>query len=548
MKRWFRSGRPWVWLTASSISISLLAMLAIIVLLAGQGMRYLWPQPVWLLTLQPEHGAQRALIGEIYAEQMLSRQQLEQADLTSASGDAETRYLIKIGQREIHGQSFRTLLSRDIVRFDKPADILVLKRTNNGTAYGYLAGMLEGEQPLVATDLPATLQHRVEQVQGLLAKMQAIRMGEMAKINQQFETLRLEEKKRQQAKTLDNQALARLQAERIELQRRFDALSRQLTSLNMDINRDTVQLRDANGSVHLIPLRDIEQAWFPNAMNLWEKVSHWGEQAKFMLVHYSLDSNSAGHLFPAIFGTVLMVVLMSIVVMPLGVIAAVYLHEYAGKNSLTRWVRIAVVNLAGVPSIVYGVFGLGFFVYLIGGTLDQLFYSEALPNPTFGTPGLLWASLTLALLTLPVVIVATEEGLSRIPMSVRHGSLALGATKAETLWHVVLPMAVPAMMTGLILAVARAAGETAPLMLVGVVKSVPVLPVDDIFPYLHLERKFMHLGFQIYDLAFQSPDVEAARPLVYITALLLVLIVVGLNLAAIGIRHVLREKYRSLSL
>nr|WP_240349865.1 phosphate ABC transporter permease PstA [Pectobacterium versatile] len=523
-------------------------MLAIIVLLAGQGMRYLWPQPVWLLTLQPEQGAQRALIGEIYAEQTLSSQQLEQAVLSSSPGDAETRYLIKIGQREIYGQSFRSLLSRDIVRFDKPADILVLKRTNNGTAYGYLAGMLEGEQPLVATDLPATLQHRVEQVQGVLAKAQAIRMGEMAKINQQFETLRLEEKKRQQAKTLDNQALARLQAERIELQRRFDELSRQLTSLNLDINRDTVQLRDANGSVHLIPLRDIEQAWFPNAMNLWEKVSHWGEQAKFMLVHYSPDSNSAGHLFPAIFGTVLMVVLMSIVVMPLGVIAAVYLHEYAGKNSLTRWVRIAVVNLAGVPSIVYGVFGLGFFVYLIGGTLDQLFYSEALPNPTFGTPGLLWASLTLALLTLPVVIVATEEGLSRIPMSVRHGSLALGATKAETLWHVVLPMAVPAMMTGLILAVARAAGETAPLMLVGVVKSVPVLPVDDIFPYLHLERKFMHLGFQIYDLAFQSPDVEAARPLVYITALLLVLIVVGLNLAAIGIRHVLREKYRSLSL
>ncbi|MEQ9888358.1 phosphate ABC transporter permease PstA [Pectobacterium zantedeschiae] len=548
MKRWFRSGRPWVWLTASSISISLLAMLAIIVLLAGQGMRYLWPQPVWLLTLQPEQGVQRALIGEIYAEQTLSPQQLEQASLPSPSGGAETRYLIKIGQREIYGQSFRTLLSRDISRFDKPADILVLKRTNNGTAYGYLAGMLEGEQPLVATDLPATLQHRIEQVQGLLARTQAIRMGEMAKINQQFEALRLEEKKRQQAKTLDNQALARLQAERIELQRRFDELSRQLTALNLDINRDTVQLRDANGSVHLIPLRDIEQAWYPNAMNLWEKVSHWGEQAKYMLVHYSPDSNSAGHLFPAIFGTVLMVVLMSIVVMPLGVIAAVYLHEYAGKNSLTRWVRIAVVNLAGVPSIVYGVFGLGFFVYLIGGTLDQLFYSEALPNPTFGTPGLLWASLTLALLTLPVVIVATEEGLSRIPMSVRHGSLALGATKAETLWHVVLPMAVPAMMTGLILAVARAAGETAPLMLVGVVKSVPVLPVDDIFPYLHLERKFMHLGFQIYDLAFQSPDVEAARPLVYITALLLVLIVVGLNLAAIGIRHVLREKYRSLSL
>ncbi|MEH2921105.1 phosphate ABC transporter permease PstA [Samsonia erythrinae] len=548
MKRWFGSGKPWVWLTASSISISLLAMLAITALLVGQGMRYLWPQPVWLMTLQPENGVQRAVLGEIYAEQTLSPQQLEQAGLAAAPAQTETRYLVKIGQREIHGQSFRVLLSRDIARIEKPADILVLKRMNNGTAYGYLAGMMEGEQPLVAADLPATLHHRVEQVQALLAMAQAIRMGEMAKINQQFEALRLEEKKRRLTNTLDNQALARLQAERIELQRQFDGLSHQLTALNQEINRDTVQLRDANGAIHLIPLRDIEQAWFPNTMNLWEKIGQWGNQAKHMLVHYSPDNNSAGQLFPAIFGTVLMVVLMSIIVMPLGVVAAIYLHEYAGKNSLTRWVRIAVVNLAGVPSIVYGVFGLGFFVYLIGGTLDQLFYSEALPNPTFGTPGLLWASLTLALLTLPVVIVATEEGLSRIPQSVRDGSLALGATKAETLWHVVIPMAVPAMMTGLILAVARAAGETAPLMLVGVVKSVPVLPVDDIFPYLHLERKFMHLGFQIYDLAFQSPDVEAARPLVYITALLLVLIVVGLNLAAIGIRHVLREKYRSLSL
>jgi len=198
----------------------------------------------------------------------------------------------------------------------------------------------------------------------------------------------------------------------------------------------------------------------------------------------------------------------------------------------------------GVPSIVYGVFGLGFFVWLVGGTLDQLFFASALPNPTFGTPGLLWASLTLALLTLPVVIVATEEGLSRIPNSLRQGSLALGATQAETLWNVVLPMAVPAMLTGLILAVARAAGETAPLMLVGVVKMVPELPVDAVFPYLHLDRKFMHLGFQIYDLAFQSPNIEADRPLVFATALLLVLIILSLNLLAMGLRHRLRERYR----
>jgi phosphate transport system permease protein len=296
-----------------------------------------------------------------------------------------------------------------------------------------------------------------------------------------------------------------------------------------------------------IPLSQVRDAWYPNAMSTTEKLTHWGEQVKKFLTDSPREANTEGGVFPAIFGTVLMVILMSIVVMPFGVIAALYLHEYAGNNLLTRVIRIAVVNLAGVPSIVYGVFGLGFFVYMIGGTLDQLFYPESLPNPTFGTPGVLWAALTLALLTLPVVIVATEEGLSRIPASLRQGSMALGASRAETLWRIVLPMAAPAMMTGLILAVARAAGETAPLMLVGVVKAVPVLPVDEIFPYLHLERKFMHLSFQIYDMAFQSPSVEAARPLVFATAFLLVTIVVSLNLAAMGIRHSLRERYRAWS-
>ena len=250
-------------------------------------------------------------------------------------------------------------------------------------------------------------------------------------------------------------------------------------------------------------------------------------------------------MFPAIFGTVMMVLLMSVFVTPFGVIAAVYLREYAHQGLTTRIIRIAVNNLAGVPSVVYGVFGLGFFVYFVGGNIDQVFFPEALPAPTFGTPGLLWSSLTLALLTVPVVIVSTEEGLSRIPRSIREGSLALGATKAETLWRTVMPMATPAMMTGLILAVARAAGEVAPLMMVGVVKLAPTLPLDGNLPFLHLDRKFMHLGFHIFDVGFQSPNVEAARPLVYATSLLLVLIIVTLNLAAITIRNRLREKYNA---
>ena len=548
-RAWFRGGTPWVWLTASAISVSLLALLTVMALLACQGLRYLWPQPVWLFTLESTASTGRTLLlGEIAARQTLSPAQQRDAGLTpEAENKTLARYRVKVGRREVNGQSFITLLARDIARQTSPADVLAIRRANNGMAYGYLAGMLEDGQPLLADDLPATLQRRIDQVQGFSAMAQRIRLNEIRKINQQVEALRLEEKRKQRTGTLDNQTQARLQAERAELQRRFGALSAQLASLNQEINRHALQLRAADGTLYTVPLGEIDGAWYPNAMSSREKLAHWGGEAVRLLTRNAPDS-AAGQLFPAIFGTVLMVMLMSIVVMPLGVIAAVYLHEYAGKNGLTRWVRIAVANLAGVPSIVYGVFGLGFFVYLTGGTLDRLFYADALPNPTFGTPGLLWASLTLALLTLPVVIVATEEGLARIPMSVRHGSLALGATRAETLWHVVLPMATPAMLTGLILAVARAAGETAPLMLVGVVKSVPVLPVDDIFPYLHLERKFMHLGFKIYDLAFQSADVEATRPLVYLTALLLVTIVVGLNVAAMGMRHVLREKYRALSM
>lgn len=260
------------------------------------------------------------------------------------------------------------------------------------------------------------------------------------------------------------------------------------------------------------------------------------------------EANTEGGIFPAIFGTVMMVILMSVLVTPFGVIAAVYLREYATQGFITRLIRIAVNNLAGVPSIVYGVFGLGFFVYFLGGSIDDLFFPEAKPAPTFGTGGLMWASITLALLTVPVVIVATEEGLARIPRSVREGSLALGATKFETLMKVVLPMASPAMMTGVILAIARAAGEVAPLMLVGVVKLAPSLPLDGNYPFLHLDQKFMHLGFHIYDVGFQSPNVEAARPLVYATAFLLVVVIALLNFSAIAIRNHLREKYKALEM
>ncbi|WP_262016993.1 phosphate ABC transporter permease PstA [Serratia liquefaciens] len=549
MKRWAKSGSPWIWLTAGSVAVSLLALIGIMLLLAGQGMRYFWPSPVYQFELNQSAAGPVTMIGELYQQQSIPRRQLLESGIALPPGNAQSfeRYLIKVGNRESEGQDFRTLLAGDIVRQSTPRDLLVLERNNNGTAYGYLAGMLEDGQPLTGRNLSQALLQRLPQIAALSRQAHDIQFRDMARINQRFDTLRLREKSLQREEKLDARAQASINAERLELQRQYRLLSDRLEGLNRDRHRDALLLRDMHGQTHTIALSQVRDAWYPNAMNTTQKLVHWGEQVKKFLSDSPREANTEGGVFPAIFGTVLMVILMSIVVMPFGVIAAVYLHEYAGNNLLTRLIRIAVVNLAGVPSIVYGVFGLGFFVYMIGGTLDQLFYPESLPNPTFGTPGVLWAALTLALLTLPVVIVATEEGLSRIPASLRQGSLALGASRAETLWRIVLPMAAPAMMTGLILAVARAAGETAPLMLVGVVKSVPVLPVDDIFPYLHLERKFMHLSFQIYDMAFQSPSVEAARPLVFATAFLLVAIVVGLNLAAMGIRHSLRERYRAWS-
>jgi phosphate transport system permease protein len=509
-------------------------------------MRYFWPHSVYEFELK----SGQHIIGERYGITQVPRQQLLDAGVKLApNAPAQlSHFLIKTGNREWENQDFLVVMAADISHTRKPKDLLVLEREHNGNAYGYLVGLLENGQPLVGREIVRDLERRIARTKELSQKITHLRQHQLSAISAQFESLRLTQRQAEMKGKWDARLQAQVKAERQELERKHQQLIARIDALGREQKSDSVLLRDMNGVQREIPIYEIHDAWQPNAMSTGDKARHWVKQVKKFLVDSPRESNTEGGVFPAIFGTMLMVILMSVIVMPLGVIAAVYLHEYARKNWFTRLIRIAVVNLAGVPSIVYGIFGLGFFVYVLGGSIDQLLFSESLPNPTFGTPGLLWASLTLALLTLPVVIVSTEEGLARIPASLRQGSLALGATKAETLRRVVLPLAVPAMLTGLILAIARAAGETAPLMLVGVVKSAPELPIDSVFPYLHLDRKFMHLGFQVYDGALQSPNVEAARPLVFATAFLLVTLVVGLNLAAMSIRHYLREKYRALSL
>lgn len=249
------------------------------------------------------------------------------------------------------------------------------------------------------------------------------------------------------------------------------------------------------------------------------------------------EGMTAGGIFPAIFGTVALVILMTLAALPAGVATAVYLREYANPAApATRIVRIAVNNLAGVPSIVFGLFGLGFFVQFAGGGIDKLFYGG---EKVFGQPALVWAALTMAVLTLPVVIVATEEALATVPREMRYASAALGATKFQTVLHVVLPQALPGIMTGAILAISRGAGEVAPILFTGAAYFLPTLPHT-------LHDQFMQLGYHVYVLATQSPDVDATRPLLYATVLVLLALTFALNATAIVVRSRMRKKFSTI--
>jgi len=547
MKLWFKSGSPWVWMTAGAVSVSLISVIGLLLLIASRGLTYFWPADIHQFEITTQAGVSKTIIGEIYEKEQVPTQQLVESGVLFKETQGETveRLLIKTGNREYVDLDFQWLLTTYIEQESTPTGLAVFERSKNGNFYGYLDSIIQ-DGKVVTENKNQLLAELIERAVELNDKALDLQNGEIGAINYEFERLRLKQRKHELEGDLTEQVKLEIEAQRDALQAEYLTYEKELFEYRNLAKRDSVIIKDMRGELVTIQLNYILDVIFPNDMSTIEKLGQFGKQIGKFIVDDPREANTEGGVFPAIFGTVFMVMLMAVIVTPFGVIAAVYLHEYAGNSAITKIIRISVINLAGVPSIVYGVFGLGFFVYMFGGSIDQLFYPEALPGPTFGTPGMLWSALTLAILTLPVVIVSTEEGLSRIPGSLRQGSLALGATKAETLWRIVIPMASPAIMTGLILAVARAAGEVAPLMLVGVVKMAPTLPLDGNFPFVHLDRKFMHLGFHIYDVGFQSPNVEAARPLVYATSFLLVTVIVALNITAIGIRNHLREKYKAL--
>ena len=551
-RNWFASGEPWIWMNAAAVGISLSAVIGILLLIAVKGLSHFWPADVAQITFTDQNNQLQSIYGELIELDVVPVKQFLESGGNpewTKQGEAEMRrWLVKTGNRKVNPPDFRWIYLNQIKNIESPSDIIVLERVEWGNAYGVASSINtrggNNAQFVAASNLSTQLKERLERGSRIRDEIHELERGEMNRINQDLEKIRLKLRQLNSEEFKEEESIAETLALQTQLLARYDLLEKILRGKYEELDQDELTILDASGREINLRLADVLRIWRPNSMNGFEKlIEYVGNLGRF-LSEDPREANTEGGVFPAIFGTVLMVLLMSVVVTPFGVIAAVYLREYAKQGPLVRAIRIAVNNLAGVPSIVYGVFGLGFFVYFLGGNIDQLFFAEALPSPTFGTPGLIWASLTLALLTVPVVIVSTEEGLTRIPRNLREGSMALGATQAETLFKVILPMASPAILTGVILAVARAAGEVAPLMLVGVVKLAPTLPIDGTFPYLHLDRKFMHLGFHIYDVGFQSPNVEAARPLVYATSLLLVILIVSLNLTAITLRGRLERLYK----
>jgi phosphate transport system permease protein len=567
----YAEGEPMIWLTGGALSLALLMIIGMLVYVSYMGSANFWPMPI--VEVRTETGERH--LGEVTRSQtyepapvVFARLAPEQAALlqerVNKSDGVSLRRLIRTGNYDLTGTRFHWVSDYNVASEERPEWAMVLERMEWGNFYGVPTRFLvDGE---VVADTPAevwaafsTYHPQVRDRWEERRRLETHEIGRANRIEEQARLRRLDAERMHGLGRLSDEALAQAQQEdadtRAEVRIEHARITEQIQEMNRENRRFGLVMTTSTGAEKVLHLDDIVRAYPANRLTLADKVgvffSRWGE---FLLAD-PREANQEGGVYPAIIGTVTMTLIMTLFVVPFGVLAALYLREYAKAGPVVSAVRIAINNLAGVPSIVFGVFGLGFFCYIFGGYLDEWFYAARLPAPTFRKGGVLWASATLALLTLPVVIVATEEALAAVPGSMREGSYACGASKWQTIWRIVMPRALPGIMTGMILAMARGAGEVAPLMLVGAVKLAPDLPLDlynwagSLGPLwtgpIHLDRSFMHLGFHIYDVGFQSPDSEAARPMVFTTTLLLISIIVVLNLSAMVIRGRLRKRFMS---
>lgn len=492
-----------------SCAILLVSLVAMFLFVGGQGVRYFLPMSTYQVsTFNPDSPP--------IVEYRLSHQSAEKL-----AASIEQKIDIQYGDTTDQKPQF--IVSE--------ANYLYLLETRNGKAYvGEFVKLVSNDELLLDLNKLANIQTLVKTLE---LNLEDIQSQKLQALHRDIEGL-----SRRDVDTT-TPVFKRKIAE-------FERWQNYANDIKEQIQSHRIHLELANNKQLSIAVSNIQSLYQPNQLTWIESTAFMFKKLGSFVSESPKQGATTGGVSPAIFGTLLMVIIMAVLVTPFGAIAAIYLHEYAPKNRVTSMIRISVSNMAAVPSVVYGVFGLGFFVYGLGGSIDSLLYGDRLPSPTFGAPGLLWASLTMGILTLPVVIVSTEEGLRRVPKNLRAGALALGATKYETIRSVVLPMASPGLLTGVILAIARAAGEVAPLILVGAVKFAPSLPIDSEFPFIHLERQFMHLGVFIYDGAFHNQTESQVSALMFASCMLLLFIVLLLNISAIILRNRLRKKYERL--
>lgn len=544
-------GEPFTWALGGALGIGCIMIIGFLLMVFWNGATTFVPKEIVVVTgVNGTITAGEPTRTQLYkpAPGDVAKLPSERQRILSENDGFASRTLYRVGNYDIYNEDFRWISDFEVVKTEKPKAILFAERAEWGPLIAYLKSvMVEGQSVEVSSiyDSQFIDIHNLSRERRDLIKK--IEKSDIGKINHQLDQLRLNVRKVEISSGRDSApytaAQVALEEKSKALQEQYAVLAERAAKLR-DMNKaHTATFVEVGGTEKVVQMDAIVRIYPANDMSLIQSIgvyfSRWWE----FISDEPREANTEGGILPAIFGTAAMTLMMVVAVAPFGVITALYLREYAKQGRLVSFVRISVNNLAGVPSIVYGVFGLGFFAYLLGGSIDQLFYAERLPNPTFGTGGLLWASLTLALLTVPVVIVATEEALSAVPRSMREGSLACGASKWQTIKYIVLPRALPGIMTGIILAMARGAGEVAPLMLVGVVKLAPELPVDGFFPFVHLERSFMHLGFHIFDVGFQSRNSEAGKPMVFVTTMLLIGLIFAMNLTAIIVRNRLKKKF-----
>jgi phosphate transport system permease protein len=544
-------GEPWLWALGGALALGIILIAGFLAMIFWNGVTTFWPKPIYVVTLTDgTRIAGEPTRDNVYrpGDSLIAQLPPEAVEEIKANEGFAHRVLYRTANYDLYGDDFRWVSDFQATGKETPRDFYLLERQEWGPFVGRIAGLVIDGVPLD----PATLsyrdiQHHQQRARARFHEIRGIETGDIGAANHYLERERLRLRRAELRHGRDSAEYAAIadnvNARIAALNEEYQGHQQRIAAIRAVDQRDQITLEEVGGQTRQQPLSQIVRLYPANDLSLFQKVeiylSRWFE----FLTAEPREANTEGGVLPAIFGTVAMTLLMVIVVAPFGVITALYLREYAKQGRIVSAIRISVNNLAGVPSIVYGVFGLGFFAYTMGTTIDQLFFIERLPSPTFGTGGIFWASLTLALLTVPVVIVASEEALAAVPRSMREGSLACGASKWQTIRYVVLPKALPGIMTGMILAMARGAGEVAPLMLVGVVKLAPALPVDGFAPFIHLERSFMHLGFHIFDVGFQSRNSEAGKPMVFVTTLLLLGLIVMMNSTAIYVRNRLKRKY-----